>query len=164
VLLAPNLQAYYTSVTKPPGREPISVIDANFKSGDVVLVTPSLEFLVFDYYNNRTDVVVKPMHAIIASYARNASVKQTPSSPNNAEFWAPSSGNVTDVMKEIRSAVNGHDRVWWFCDNWYDYAPRTLTYSVLKDLYPKTYVKSYYGDYGEFNNAGYDMWLFERGP
>jgi uncharacterized membrane protein len=164
VLLAPNLQAYYTSVTKPPGREPVSVIDTNFKSGDVVLVTPSLEILVFDYYNNRTDVVVKPIHTVIANYALNASVKETPSPPSNAEFWAPSSGNVTDVIKEIRSAVSGHNRVWWFTDNWYDYAPQTLTYSVLKGSYPKTYVKSYYADYGEFYNAGYDTWLFEKGP
>jgi hypothetical protein len=158
VLLAPNLQAYYTSVTKPPGREPISVIDANFKSGDVVLVTPSWEFLVFNYYNNRTDVVVKPIRI-------SPGLKQNPSWPSNTEFWAPSSGNFTDLIKEIRSAVNGHNRVWWFCDNWCDNATtRTLEFSVLKWSYPKTYVKSYYGDYGEFNNAGYYMFLFEKSP
>jgi hypothetical protein len=153
VLLAPNLQAYYTSVTKPPGREPISVIDANFKSGDVVLVTPSWDLLVFDYYNNRTDVVVKPIHT-------TPTYKQTPSWPSNAESWAPSSGNLTDVKKEIQSAVCGHDRVWWFTDNWSDQTTRTLTYNVLNGSYAKIYVKSYDGDYGELNTMGYD--LFER--
>jgi len=64
VLSVPNLTANYSSVSKPQAREATSLIDANAKSGDVVLVYPEQDQVTFDYYNNRTDVAVKPIHSL----------------------------------------------------------------------------------------------------
>ena len=64
VLSAANLQPYDTSITKPQAREATSFIDANFKSGDVVLVSPYWENLTFKYvqqpdrYCHQTDLLL----------------------------------------------------------------------------------------------------------
>ena len=64
------------------------MIDANAKSGDVVLIYPDWGNLPFNYYNNRTDVAVKQI-----DYGGWPSV-------NNTEA--------------LQSDVSGHDRVWLY--------------------------------------------------
>jgi hypothetical protein len=64
VLSVTNLNVYYSSISKPQAREATSLIDANAKSGDIVLVYPEWQPYTFDYYNNRTDVAVKPIHSL----------------------------------------------------------------------------------------------------
>jgi mannosyltransferase len=120
VLSAANLQPYYTSITKPQAREATSFIDANFKSGDVVLVSPPWEHFAFDYYNNRTDVAIKP----ISSYAA-VNLSQ-------------------DKIREIQSDVNGYDRVWLL----YAYAgepisAKNFTLEILNESYANTLIKNY---------------------
>jgi len=121
VLSAANLQPYYTSITKPQAREATSFIDANFKSGDVVLVSPPWEHFTFDYYNNRTDIAIKPINSYAAF--------------NLSE----------DKIREIQSDVNGSDRVWLL----YAYAGEPLsaknfTLEILNESYANTLVKNYY--------------------
>ena len=142
VLSVANLQVYYTSITKPQGREATALIDANFKSGDVVLVAPYWEHLTFDYYNNRTDVVVKPIY----SWA----VADKPTS-----FWAtPSWLRPEDKVKEIQSDVNGHDRVWLLAVRFEDgKAAENFTLNILNESYANVYKNSYHS---------YDVYLFEK--
>jgi uncharacterized membrane protein len=64
LLSVPNLNANYSSISKPQAREATSLIDANAKSGDVVLVYLEWPPVTFDYYNNRTDLVVKQIHSL----------------------------------------------------------------------------------------------------
>jgi uncharacterized membrane protein len=142
LLSAANVQVYYTSITRPQAREATSFIDANANSGNVVLISPSYHNLVFDYYNNRTDIDVKP----IQSWA----VTNT-----STNFWATPSGNLSgDKIKEIQSDVSGHDRVWFF-DASYEGAKAAdnFTLSILKESYANVYVKSF---------SGYDVYLFEK--
>jgi mannosyltransferase len=142
VLSAANLQPYYTSITKPQAREATSFIDANLKSGDMVLVSPEWEHFTFDYYNNRTDIVVKPIHSW------NVVDKPINSSAT------PSVNRPEDKIKEIQSDVSGHDRVWLL----YAYAgedklAKNFTLSVLNESYTNTYKMSYYI---------YEVYLFEK--
>ena len=142
VLSAANLQPYYTSITKPQAREATSFIDANLKSGDIVLVSPEWEHSTFDYYNNPTDIVVKPIHSW------NVVDKPINSSAT------PSVNRPEDKIKEIQSDVSGHDRVWLL----YAYAgedklAKNFTLSVLNESYTNTYKMSYYT---------YEVYLFEK--
>jgi uncharacterized membrane protein len=142
VLSVANLQVYYTSSTKPQGREATSLIDANLKSGDVVLVSPDYHSQVFNYYNDRTDVAVKLIHFWAVA-----------DKPTN--FWATPSVNSTEAkIKEIQSDVNGYDRVWFF-DAFYEGGPaaKDFTLNILNESYANTYKKSY---------TGYDVYLFEK--
>jgi mannosyltransferase len=142
ILSAANLQVYYTSITRPQVREATSLIDANIRSGDVVLVAPSWDRAVFDYYNNRTDIVVKPMYSW-------AVANQTSS------FWATASGSrPEDKIKEIQTDVNGHDRVWLLAEQYADgKAAEDFTLNILNGSYSNIYKKCYYG---------YDVYLFEK--
>lgn len=139
MLSAANLQQAYTSPTKPQAREATNFINANFKSGDVVLISPDWMGEVFDYYN-ATDVVAKPIHTW--------AVSDRPTS-----FWAtPSNSSPEDKIKEIQSYINGSDRIWYF-DNWPGIAADNFTLSILNESYAQTYVKSY---------LGYNVYLFEK--
>jgi len=132
VLSAANLQVYYTSITKPQGREATALIDANFTSGDVVLVAPSWEHITFDYHNNRTDVAVKPIY-----FGDSSPIK-----------------NPEAVTKELQSAVNSHERVWFY----YAKGPlgpptENFTLNFLNQSFAKIYITSY---------IGYDVYLYEK--
>ena len=83
-----NLPANSYNITKPQAREATSFVDANAKSGDVVLIYTYWENLTFNYYNNRTDVAVKPIYF---------------------GGWPP-----VNNAEELQSDVNGHDRVWLY--------------------------------------------------
>jgi hypothetical protein len=120
VLSVANLQAYYSSITRPQAREAISLIDANANSGDVVLVSPSYQSWVWNYYNNRTDVVVKLLDSLGA----------TPSNNSSREIQT----------KVIQSDVLGNDRVWFLSTS-----GANFTLSVLNQSYTNVYFKSYYG-------------------
>jgi mannosyltransferase len=142
VLSVANLQAFYASVLKPDGRGATAFVDANANSGDVVLISPSYHNLVFDYYNNRTGVAVKP----IQSWA-------VTDKPTN--YWATPSGNrPEDKTKEIQSDVTGHDRVWFF-DASYEGAAAAdnFTLAILNESYANVYVTHFFG---------YNVYFFEK--
>jgi uncharacterized membrane protein len=119
VLSVANLQAYYSSITRPQAREAISLIDANANSGDVVLVSPSYQSWVWNYYNNRTDVAVKLLDPLGATPSNNSREIQT---------------------KVIQSDVLGNNRVWFLSTS-----GANFTLSVLNQSYANVYFKSYYG-------------------
>ena len=142
VLSVANLNVFYASVLKPQGLDATAFVDANLKSGDVVLISPSYHNLVFDYYNNRTDVAVKP----IQSWA----VTDKPT-----YIWATLSVNrPEDKINELQPDVTGHERVWFF-DASYEGAKAAdnFTLTILNESYANVYVKSFYG---------YDVYLFEK--
>jgi len=148
VLSAANLQVYYTSITKPQAREATSFIDANLKSGDVILVTPDTHGAVFDYYNNRTDAVVKPLQSWAAV-------------GNTTNSSAPPS--VKDKINEIQSDVSGHDRVWLFAANFTaGKAAENFTLRILNESYASVYTKTYGGGRSGSTAYGYDVYLFEK--
>jgi len=132
-LLAAPLQTGYTTIIKAQGREATSFIDANAKSGDVVLITPGGHSLLFDYYNNRTDLAVKPI-----------------------KYWetTQSSNRSDDKVKEIQSYVNGRERVWLFnVTRERSNAADDFTFKILNVSYANTEVMSYHG---------YVVYLFEK--
>lgn len=137
VLSVANLQVYYTSTTRPNVRAATSLIDANAENGDVVLIVPGYQEIVFDYYNNRTDVAVKPIY-----------------------FQAtPSINRSEDKAKEIQSYVNGHDRVWLFAERLVDGGvAESFTTNLLNESYAIKYNESYYVRYYH----SYNVYLFER--
>jgi len=147
VLSVANLSVYYTSITKPQAREAISYIDANLKSGDVVLVSHG-QNVVFDYYNKRTDAVVNPLHSwAVVGNATNSTA--TPS--------------VKDKINEIQSDVSGHDRVWLFATNFITgKAAENFTLSILNESYANIYTKTYLGASSGSTAYGYDVYLFEK--
>ena len=118
-----SLPSYYFGVAAVQSREATSLIDANAKSGDVVLIYPHWENLTFNYYNNRTDVAVKQIDY------RNGPV-------NNPEA----------TTEALQSDVNGHDRVWFYDATGYG-TPiiENFTLNFLNESYAKIYVNSYYG-------------------
>jgi len=142
VLSVANLQVYYSSVTKSQMREAAALIDANFSSGDVVLIAPYWENLTFDYYNNRTDVAVKPIYSWAVA-------------DTQAKFWAtPSWLRPENKIKEIHTDVNGRDRVWFVTVNIEDgKAAENFTLNILNESYANVYKTSYYY---------YDVYLFEK--
>ncbi len=119
VLSVANLQVYYSSVTRPQVREATYFIDANAKSGDLVLIYPNWAPFTFDYYNNRTDIAIKTIYSAITA-----------------------SGNSSEALtKELQTDVTGHDRVWFFVTNTTD---MNIPLSILNESYAKSYIKSYY--------------------
>jgi mannosyltransferase len=113
-----NLPANSYNITKPQAREATSFVDANAKSGDVVLIYTYWENLTFNYYNNRTDVAVKPIYF---------------------GGWPPVNNTVNNT-EELQSDVNGHDRVWF-----YNSEKPSFTLNYLNERYAQIYVKNYYG-------------------
>jgi mannosyltransferase len=131
-----NVQVYYTSTTRPQAREAISLIDTNAENGDVVLIIPSAEKPMFDYYNNRTDVVVPPLDFKIL----------------------PPIDHPEDKANEIRSYVNGHDRVWLFAETRISGDATNLTVNTLNESYAINYKEHYYVPFFDV----YDVYLFKR--
>ena len=134
VLSVASLPSYYFGVTRPQTREATSLIDANFKNGDVVLVYPSEYQIAFNYYNNKTDV------------AANMISSQATPSPN---------GTAVCQTGGFLSSVTGHDRVWFFCASprpQSENATMNFIFSALNESYAMSYVKSYYG---------YNVYLYE---
>ena len=113
-----NLPANSYNITKPQARDATSFVDANAKSGDVVLIYTYWENLTFNYYNNRTDVAVKPIYF---------------------GGWPPVNNTVNNT-EELQSDVNGHDRVWF-----YNSEKPSFTLNYLNERYAQIYVKNYYG-------------------
>jgi mannosyltransferase len=128
-----SLPSYYFGVTRGQAREATSLIDANAKSGDVVLIYPDYEILTFNYYNNRTDVAVKQI-----SYGNGL--------VNNPEA----------TTEALQSDVNGHDRVWLY-DGGLGTPIENFTLNFLNESYAKISVKSYVG-----YNVCYNIYLNEK--
>ena len=133
VLSTASLQAYFASNAKGQARQATSLIDANAESGDVVLVFPNSDHIIFDYYNNRTDVAVKQIGT-----------------------WASSDDN-NKTIDIIRSNVTGHDRVWLFAsiqaDNERRKTEEDFILDILNESYAQIYVKNYYL---------YDVYLYQK--
>jgi mannosyltransferase len=153
ILCVTNLQVYDTSVTKPQARDAVGFIDANLKSGDVILVSPDSHYAIFDYYNNKTDAVVKPLTFWAVTAATNSSATLSTNRPN-------------DKVNEIGSDVNGRDRVWVFAANFTGGKPsENFTLSILNESYVNVYAKGYAkgGSYPTISTSyGYDVYLFEK--
>ena len=134
VLSVASLPSYYFGVTRSQTREATSLIDANFKNGDVVLVYPSEYQIAFNYYNNRTDV------------AANMISSQATPSPN---------GTAVQTGGFLLS-VTGHDRVWFFCASprpQSENATMNFIFSALNESYAMSYIRSYYS---------YNVYLYEK--
>jgi mannosyltransferase len=145
VLSVATLQVYYTSIAKVQGRDATALIDANAFSGDVVLLSPDYHHFVFDYYNNRTDIAVKPLQSWAVT-DKETNVTATPSTIRPE-----------DKIKEIQSDVNGRDRVWLYVARLTDNsAADNFTFNILNESYTNVHKQSY-------NAAGnIDVYLFER--
>jgi mannosyltransferase len=138
ILSVANLQTYYITITKPQAREATGFVDGNLRSDDLVIVTPSHLKKVFDYYNKRSDINVTAV-----SYLA----------------WASANGSA-DNVRELLSAVDGHNRVWLVDgDNvpaWGDpsLSPKALnlTLTTLNESYDNTNFTSF---------AGYRVYLYE---
>jgi len=150
VASAANLQVYYNSTTKPQARQAVSFIDANFKSGDVVLISPDGHSVAlnFDYYFNRTDTAVKPLHYwdVVGNTTNSSAPPPT-----------------KDKINEIQSDVSGHDRVWLYAINFTaGKAPENFTLSILNESYVNVYTQAYAKGSPGFTSYGYDVYLFEK--
>ena len=130
-----SLPSYYFGVTRDQNREATSLIDANAKSGDVVLIYPDFVNITFNYYNNRTDVAVKQI-----SYGNGL--------VNNPEA----------TTEALQSDVNGHDRVWFY-DGALGTPTENFTLNFLNESYAKIYVKSYY-IYNKYSS--WEVYLYEK--
>lgn len=144
ILAAANLQAYYMSDARGQAREATNLINANAESGDVVLVFPNSMHLIFDYYNNRTDVAVKQISPFLAS-----------------------SDSENKTREIIYSNVTGHNKVFlWFASagTESEKAQENFILNFLNESYAKIYVKSFYArpfgaPLGRLNN--YDVYVYE---
>jgi uncharacterized membrane protein len=139
LLSASSLQPYYNTIAKPQARDATGFVDRNLTSGDLVLVAPEHLKYVFDYYNRRADINVTTV-----SYAA----------------WASANGSA-DNVKELRSAVGGHNRVWFVDGNnvpvWGDpsLGPKALnlTLTTLNESFDNTHFTSF---------SGYRVYLYEK--
>jgi mannosyltransferase len=136
VLSAANLQAYYGTPTKADARDVMSYVDGNAKSGDLVLVyTASSDAMIFNWYNNRTDLTAKNFPTNLADL---------------------SSKSAEENIKELRSDVAGHDRVW---------IVSTIQHQYPLDLVKALYVKTLNASYETTDSRsyfGYDVHLYEK--
>jgi uncharacterized membrane protein len=146
ILSAAHMQVYYTSATKPQTREATSLIDANFKSGDVVLVYSYLDLLNFYYYNNRTDVTAKQVDAWVANEPTNFSGPVIISGDRSEE-------QMHELQSAVNGAVNGHDRVWLLYPTVYFAEAARPILEILNESYAESYAKNFYG---------YDVYLYEK--
>lgn len=139
ILAAANLQTHYITITKPDAREATGFVVGNLRSGDLVIVAPEHLKYVFDYYSKRSDINVTTF---------------------SSSAWASTNGSA-DNVKELRSAVNGHNRVWLVDgDNvpvWGDPSldPKilNLTLTTLNESHDNTNLASF---------AGYHVYLYEK--
>ena len=141
MLSAVSLQSYYVSNGKGDAREATNLINANAKSGDIVLFVPSWPQSIFEYYNSRTDVAVKPIGS-----------------------WAPSD---TEEHERLISNVTGHDRVWLFASptSQIEKARESFILNVLNESYEQISAKNFDAHHfgaslGPSNN--YHVYLYEK--
>jgi mannosyltransferase len=132
IVFTPSLQAYYVSNAKGQAREATSFLDANAESGDVILAYKSNYYMIFDYYNNRTDLAVRRI-----------------------DQWPPLQDNKDKIKEMIYSNVTGYIRVWFFASTLGTPIDERKAFVVdtLNESYTKTIYKSY---------NSYDVYLFER--
>jgi 4-amino-4-deoxy-L-arabinose transferase-like glycosyltransferase len=140
VLSVAPLQAYYTSYAKGEARETFNVVNNDAKSGDLVIIYPNYYSLVFDSYNRRADLIVKP---VVEPYI----------------FWNRSGGvtNIAASVNELTSDAAGHNRVWFIYNN-DDTGPgaqelRKAAVTSFGESFQVSYFHSY---------RGYDVYLFEK--
>ena len=155
VLSAPNLQAYYTSPSKPETRQATSYINANAQNGDLVLIYPGSGYHdnLVNYYRFVAGVNVTefPWCSTSTGQGLVGNLTQLRSDINGL--------NLTSSIEELQSDINGHNRVWLMVDtyalSWYSVDPQILnqTIQTFNASYNETYHKSYYL---------YDVYLFEK--
>jgi hypothetical protein len=139
ILAAANLQTYYSTIAKPQAREATGFVVGNLRSGDLVIVAPEHLRYVFDYYSKRSDINV-------TNFSSSA--------------WASTNGSAGNV-KALRSAVNGHNRVWLvdgdnvpvWGDPSLDSKVLNLTLTALNESHDNTKFATF---------AGYRVYLYEK--
>jgi len=132
-LSAANLQAYYTTPSKPQARDVIGFIDKNAKDGDLVLLVPGESQFVYNYYYK---------------FLPPAGVTMFPSSSSGQDL--------ASNIQELQSYINGRNRVWLVEEPFWDTSNLQVlnqTEQTLKASYNEIYFKRYYG---------YDVYLFEK--
>ncbi len=132
LLSTASLPPYYALNRTGEAREAVGFIDAYAKSGDVVLVFPDKE-LIFDYYNNRTDIAVKQIRSWGSAQAQL--------------------DNTNVINQTIYSDVKGHDRVWFFAFPTSETAQANYILDLLNTSYAQRGVKNYYG---------YKVYLYQK--
>jgi mannosyltransferase len=135
LLSASSLQTYYATPTKPQARDVMSYVDSNAKRGDLILVYPGSDAMIFNWYNERADLTAKNFPA------------------NYTDLWSKSA---EANIKELGSDVAGHNRVWIISTTGHEY-----TVDLVKALYMKTLNTSYNATDSR-SYFGYDVYLFEK--
>lgn len=137
VLSASSVQSYYLNPTKSDARDVMSYIDGNAKRGDLVLVySGDTDALIFNWYNNRTDLTAKDFPA------------------NYVNLWSKST---EQNIQELNSDVAGHDRVWIINST----TQPDHTFNLVKALYQKT-LNASYATTDSKSYLGYDVQLYEK--
>lgn len=137
VLSASSVQGYYLNPTKSDARGVMSYIDGNAKRGDLVLVySGDTDALIFNWYNNRTDLTAKDFPA------------------NYVNLWSKST---EQNIQELNSDVAGHDRVWIINST----TQPDHTFNLVKALYQKT-LNASYATTDSKSYLGYDVQLYEK--
>ncbi|MGZ4853398.1 MAG: hypothetical protein ACXV3D_09485, partial [Halobacteriota archaeon] len=137
VLSASSVQGYYLNPTKSDARGVMSYIDVNAKRGDLVLVySGGTDSLIFNWYNNRTDLRAKDFPAIYVN------------------LWSKST---EQNIQELNSDVAGHDRVWIINST----TQPDYTFNLVKTLYQNT-LNASYATTDSKNYLGYDVQLYEK--
>jgi hypothetical protein len=127
----------------PQAREAIQFIDANAKSGDVVLLWPEYQGLPFVYYNNRTDITYRGIEFFAGNTVERNSRLGT------AGIMSPEA-----KTQLLQSYVDGSDRVW-LLDGWESTGGSTANFTLdfLNQYYTRTDVQHLFG---------YDVYLYQK--
>jgi hypothetical protein len=104
-----NVRTYYERIDKQQWREAVACVDANPKPLDKIIFLPGGPFnaQIWDYYSQRKDVIKEPFVL---------------------------KGNDTDNVNTVKTAVSGHDRVWFIVSGGKDF----------KDIYQEMLRQSSY--------------------
>jgi hypothetical protein len=133
----------------PQAREAIQFIDANAKSGDVVLLWPEFQGIPFFYYNNRSDITIRS----IEFYAGNTLER-------NGRLGTAGIMSPEAKTQLLQSYVDGSDRVWLLDDYasstgsiWIGGSTANFTLDFLNQSYARTNSQHF---------LGYDVYLYEK--
>ncbi|MFC1975638.1 glycosyltransferase family 39 protein [Chloroflexota bacterium] len=87
-----NIWQYYPAVNKAPWKDVVALVDANAKSGDLLLFNGLEEGNIFKIYSNRKDLIYE-------------------SFPNDGSYRISQ-----ENIKTLKPTVNDYDRVWFIRD------------------------------------------------
>jgi hypothetical protein len=141
IVSAASLQGYYSEVTtrtiKGQAQDAFKFVVNNTQSGDIVILDPGFNKYPFDYYQKTPNIDVKPFPAV--------------------QYYAMSwTFSREELIKELQSDVNGHNRVWFVSSD-----PASTAEVDRLDLAMKTLNQSYENTYSASYTL-YTVQLFEK--